>query len=197
MRPLREVRAVHDADTITVYQAYSHAIADAVLAAGGSFLSARDFNPHRMTWIKPSFHWMMYRCGHTISKDDRQRRVLAIRMRREGFCALLRSAVVLDSRSNAPPAAVRVQWDPERDPWIRRCAWRSIQVGVGRDVVRRWAEEWVVEVRDVTPLAVRLAEALRTVAPGDYEGLARAVPDLPVETPVELPDDVRALLGME
>jgi hypothetical protein len=60
MTPARQVRARYDDDTITVYQAYGHAIADAALAAG-TFTS--PFSRTRMTWIKPSFLWMMYRCG--------------------------------------------------------------------------------------------------------------------------------------
>jgi len=37
-----------------------------------------------MTWIKPSFLWMMYRCGWGL-KDENQKRVLAIDIDRAGF----------------------------------------------------------------------------------------------------------------
>jgi hypothetical protein len=53
-----EIRADFDRDTIAIYQAYSPAIADAALAAQ-RFVSPFSF--HRMTWIKPSFHWLMHR----------------------------------------------------------------------------------------------------------------------------------------
>jgi hypothetical protein len=44
-----------------------------------------------MTWIKPSFLWMMYRAGSGF-KDEGQRRILAIDIGREGFeWALARS----------------------------------------------------------------------------------------------------------
>jgi ornithine cyclodeaminase/alanine dehydrogenase-like protein (mu-crystallin family) len=46
MTPARQVRARYDDDTITVYQAYGHAIADAALAAG-TFTS--PFSRTRMT----------------------------------------------------------------------------------------------------------------------------------------------------
>jgi hypothetical protein len=36
-----------------------------------------------MTWIKPSFLWMMYRCGWATKPG--QERVLAIQITREGF----------------------------------------------------------------------------------------------------------------
>ena len=37
-----------------------------------------------MTWIKPSFLWMMYRAGWGY-KDDNQRRILAIDLDRADF----------------------------------------------------------------------------------------------------------------
>jgi hypothetical protein len=55
----RQVRAVYTDTTITVYQAYSAEIAAPALRAG-RFV---PFKRERMTWIKPSFLWMMYRCG--------------------------------------------------------------------------------------------------------------------------------------
>jgi hypothetical protein len=56
--PYRQIRALYDISTITVYQAYSTLIADA--AVNSQRLSASpDFKFSRMTWIKPSWNWMM------------------------------------------------------------------------------------------------------------------------------------------
>ncbi|WP_199484837.1 DUF4291 family protein [Actinomadura craniellae] len=54
----REIRADHDRDTIVVYQAYGPAIARPALAAQ-RFVP--PFSTGRMTWIKPSFRWLMHR----------------------------------------------------------------------------------------------------------------------------------------
>jgi len=54
----RQVRAVFTDDTITVYQAYSRSIAVPAVAAG-RFVP--PFSRDRMTWIKPSFLWMVDR----------------------------------------------------------------------------------------------------------------------------------------
>ena len=62
----RQVRALHDDETLVVYQAYSPSIAEPALAAG-TFVS--PFKRERMTWIKPSFLWMMYRCGWATKWD--------------------------------------------------------------------------------------------------------------------------------
>jgi hypothetical protein len=65
--------ALHDDETLVVYQAYSPAIAEPALAEG-TFVE--PFRRERMTWIKPSFLWMMYRSGWATKPG--QERVLAI-----------------------------------------------------------------------------------------------------------------------
>jgi hypothetical protein len=57
--PYRQIRAKYDDETITVYQAYSAAIA--IPAVKEQKLSASpEFKRGRMTWVKPSWCWMMY-----------------------------------------------------------------------------------------------------------------------------------------
>lgn len=57
--PYRQIRASYDDETITVYQAYSSSIA--IPAVKEQRLNASpDFLLGRMTWIKPSWCWMMY-----------------------------------------------------------------------------------------------------------------------------------------
>lgn len=71
----KQLRAFYNNDFIRVYQAYSDTIADSALAHG-TFVSP-PFSMTRMTWIKPSFLWMMYRSGWG-KKDPNQHRILAI-----------------------------------------------------------------------------------------------------------------------
>lgn len=58
----KNIYAVFDDKTIRVYQAYNNEIADEALKLG-KFGS--KFSLTRMTWIKPSFLWMMY-CLNSI-----------------------------------------------------------------------------------------------------------------------------------
>jgi hypothetical protein len=88
--PLHQIRAVHDANTIRVYQAYSDPIADAALAHG-TFVSP-PFRMDRMTWVKPSFLWMRYRAGWG-RKDEGQRRIPAIDITHEGLAWALAQRV--------------------------------------------------------------------------------------------------------
>lgn len=177
--PQRQIRAVFDASTIRVYQAYNHAIADAALAAG-RFVSP-PFKIERMTWIKPSFLWMAYRAGWGF-KDEGQARILAIDITHEGFAW----ALVNSCSSHADPGMshaeyealkrekpVRVQWDPERDLLHRPLPHRAIQIGLSGDAVRRYVREWTVAITDVTPLAHRIAEL---VAAKNWPSAERLLP---------------------
>ena len=80
MAAAREIRADFDRETIALYQAYPPAIADAALAAG-RFVPPYSF--HRMTWIKPSFLWLMHR-SHWGQKRG-QERILCARVSRAGW----------------------------------------------------------------------------------------------------------------
>ncbi|MEU5691651.1 DUF4291 domain-containing protein [Actinosynnema sp. NPDC020468] len=166
----RTIRADYDDRHITVYQAYNAAIADAALRAG---TLVPPFRAGRMTWIKPSFLWMMYRCGWGRKPD--QERVLAVRMTREGFDAAVRAAVPSSVVGGKPE--VRVQWDPERDLHLRPLAHRAIQVGLAGSMSARYTGEWITGVTDVTPLAHEVHGLVRS---GDLVG---ATALLPVERP--------------
>ncbi|MFD5200175.1 DUF4291 family protein [Streptomyces sp. NPDC058375] len=126
--PRYEIRALHTATTVTVYQAYRPAIG---LPAARDGRFPAEWKRDRMTWIKPSFLWMMYR-------------------------------------------------DPERDLDLNPLPYRSLQLGLSGEASRRYADEWTVSVRDVTPLAREVHAAVRA---GERE---RAAALLPVETPLDL-----------
>lgn len=158
-RPQHQIRAVYDEHTIRVYQAYSDRIADAALAKG-TFASP-PFKMDRMTWIKPSFLWMMYRAGWSY-KDDGQRRILAVDITREGFeWALAQSCPSHpapgmseeDWTRRKAACPVRVQWDPERDLHLQPLPYRSVQIGIGGEAVPRYVDDWIVRIADITGAA--------------------------------------------
>ncbi|MEU3772241.1 DUF4291 domain-containing protein [Streptomyces sp. NPDC032472] len=158
MAPLYEIRAAYDGQTITVYQAYAPAIAEPALAAG-RFVPPFSF--HRMTWIKPSFLWLMHRSNW--ARKAGQERILAVRITREGWEEALAQGVLTTSDPAAvAAAAVHVQWDPERS--LRGAALNhySIQVGIGRGLIRTFAEDWVVELTDLTARARRIGELVQS-----------------------------------
>jgi hypothetical protein len=97
--PYRQIRAHYDDETITVYQAYNRAIAAAAVKDQKLHASPL-FKPTRMTWIKPSWAWMLYRAGYSY-KDPGQERILALRMRHVDFLGLLQRAVLTSGHGGA------------------------------------------------------------------------------------------------
>lgn len=179
MIPERQIRAVYDDRTIRVYQAYNQEIAGKALTAG-TFVSP-PFSLTRMTWIKPSFLWMMYRAGWG-HKDPGQARILAIDISHEGFAW----ALAHGCGSHAPEgmskaeweelkarSPVRIQWDPERNLRHHPLAHRAIQIGLSGEAARRYMSEWIERITDVTEEAQAI-EAL--VKAGRDDEATRALP---------------------
>ncbi|MEV6600532.1 DUF4291 domain-containing protein [Actinoplanes sp. NPDC051346] len=161
--PRRQIRAVYDEHTITVYQAYPEEIAGPAVHAG-RFVD--PFKRERMTWIKPSFLWMMYRCGWATKPG--QERVLAVQITRAGFDWALTQACPShhDPSSGESPeewsrrlrrSDIRVQWDPERSLHLEVLPYRSLQLGIGGDAVGRYVDDWTVSITDVTALVREIA----------------------------------------
>ena len=159
MIPYKQIRAVYDERTVRVYQAFNHDIADTALA-NGRFVSP-PFKLNRMTWIKPSFLWMMYRAGFGF-KDEGQSRILAIDITHHGFHWALQhscgshipegmSAVDWERKKGSTP--VRIQWDPERDLGHTALDYRSIQIGLSGEAVSHYVSNWIVRIDDITPTA--------------------------------------------
>lgn len=193
--PLRQIRATHTETTIRVYQAYSPEIAGPALKAG-RFVA--PFKRDRMTWIKPSFLWMAYRCGWGAKPG--QERVLAIDITQDGFAwALAHSALShFDAAVHTDEKAwkvqmrsspVRVQWDPERSLHLGPLGHRSIQIGLSSVAVEKYVDEWTDDITDVTDL-MRAVHA--HVVAGNLDE-ARAL--LPAERPYPLSADLTRVSG--
>jgi hypothetical protein len=85
----REIRADFDQHTTVVYQAYRKEIA--VPAVEHNHIMP-PFSLNRMTWIKPSFLWMMER-GNWGLKPGKEH-ILAVRITRQGWKDALTHAVL-------------------------------------------------------------------------------------------------------
>jgi hypothetical protein len=191
----RHILAQFDDDSIYVYQAYRPSIARFAVEHqrfGG------DFSFSRMSWIKPNFLWMMYRAGWT-SKEG-QEHILAVRLRRSFFDELLRLVVpsTFDPARFASREAwqaavassdVRLQWDPDHDPSGKPVQRRAVQLGLRGDALRRYGEQELISVDDITAFVVQQREHL-----GD--GLRQLITP---EERVYVPDDRRSIdsVGIE
>ncbi|MFL1376882.1 DUF4291 domain-containing protein [Nocardiopsis protaetiae] len=178
--PRHQIRARYTDTTVTVHQTYSPRLG-LPAAREGRFPAA--WKRGRMTWIKPSFLWMMYRCGWGLKQD--QETVLAVEITREGFEWALRHACLSHYTSDVhtdrdawkrelAAAPARVQWDPERDLHLRPLEHRSLQLGLAGEASTRYADEWIVSITDATPTARAVHDLVRG---GDLEGAAALLPD--------------------
>ena len=166
------IRASYSDHAVRVYQAYRPEIALPALKAG-RFVP--PFSMSRMTWIKPSFNWMMYRSGYA-SKPG-QEFVLGVDITREGFEWALRHAAISsyqpgfhaspeDWEREVEAKPVRVQWDPERDWRLQPIEGiRAIQIGLSGEAVERYVNQWVMHIEDVTPVARMVAAAVESGIP--------------------------------
>jgi hypothetical protein len=188
----RHILAQFDANSIYVYQAYRPSIAQYAVAHqrfGG------DFSYPRMSWIKPNFLWMMYRSSWA-SKEG-QEHILAIRLKRSFFDELLRLVVPSSftpgrfaTRKEWQAAAalsdVRLQWDPDHDPVGRPLERRAVQLGLRGPTLRRYGEQELLSIEDITPFVAEQREHLRDSCdklampdervyyPDDHEAIAAA-----------------------
>lgn len=195
MSHLREIRATFDRETITIYQAYNEAIALSAVEAQ-KFVPPFSFN--RMTWIKPSFLWLMERSGW--GRKPNQEYILAIKIKRSFWEEALSNAVLTHPEKTLyqedalweklfSEAKIYVQWDPERNLQGTKLPYRSIQVGVSRF----WAEKYneaIVSIENLTPLVHKIDQLRKE---GKTENAKRL---LPTEKIYPLPQEIGEKIGI-
>ena len=151
-----EIRALYTKETVRVYQAYNKQIAEEAVRLNHF---GESFNLNRMTWIKPSFLWMMYRSGW--GEKENQEHILAIDITREGFEEALHKAVLssYDARAGISKedwqmqiktSDVRVQWDPEKDVNGNNLPYRSLQLGLRGKALQEYVNSWIVNISDIS-----------------------------------------------
>ena len=164
----KKIRAIYDSDSVIVYQAFNKIIAESAIL-NQTFISP-PFKIERMTWIKPSFLWMMYRSGWATKEN--QEHILAIRIKRSGFEWALKNSCLSnfnetvhisqqswkEEMKNAP---VRIQWDPERDIFLQPLSHRSIQIGLTGIAVEKYIKEWIINIEDITEQCKQIHELIR------------------------------------
>ena len=182
-KPEKQIRAFYTKDFIRVYQAYSNDIADTALKHG-TFVSP-PFNMTRMTWIKPSFLWMMYRSGWGM-KDSGQKRILAIDLTHEGFSEIIEQGI-LNNHENMKinnnieewkfkikKSDVVIQWDPERDILLNKLNFRTIQIGLRNMAVQKYCTEWIINITDITEFSQKIKSLIDS---DETESAKKLLPD--------------------
>lgn len=157
-------RADWDEEGVWVYQAFNNEIADWAIA-NQTFAGCPVFKPLRMTWIKPSFAWVLYRSGY--GRKGNQERILRIKIGHEAIGELLAKCACGHGHGGA---LGMVQWDPERDIMTtetgkeprKMLRARAIQIGLSRDLSQLYVGS-ILEVQDVTALARRVGQVHKEI----------------------------------
>ncbi|WP_299453973.1 DUF4291 family protein [uncultured Microscilla sp.] len=156
----KQIYAAYDDEGLFVYQAFKPKVV-ATAAAKGTF--GTGFNTNRLTWIKPSFAWVLQRTKYATK--HRMNSIARIKLSHEGWLHLLQQAVPTqydaqrytneeDWQQALDKAVVIHQWDPERDLLGKKLDRAAIQVGVrSEELSLRYVNEWILDIEDVTELA--------------------------------------------
>lgn len=190
----KRILAQFDEYSIRIYQAYNNEIADEALSLG-TFGS--HFKIDRMTWIKPSYLWMMYRSGWATKEG--QERILAIDIKRTGFDTILENVVLStfkkeiygqykNWKTQLENSQVRCQWDPDRDIFGTPLAGRAIQLGLKGNMVQNYVTDWIVKISNITDKTVEIRKSIKT---GTFEKNM-----LPIEHEYPLCERLKTILGI-
>ena len=144
-------------DNIILYQAFNSQITQ--YAVGNQKFGGPNYSFNRMSWIKPGFLWMMHRAGWA-SKENQQY-ILAITLPIVHFKKILAQATITsfnnklfaaqkEWKAELEKADVRLQWDPDHDPFGTKEKRKAIQIGMKGEVLKKFCTEWPIKIEDIT-----------------------------------------------
>lgn len=184
-------------DEIVVYQAYNNSIAD--FALHNQYLGGTAFSYNRMSWIKPNFLWMMYRCGW--AEKENQERILAFWISKSDFEKILSEAVYSSYnpsiyethdhwKNELNNKEVRLQWDPDHNPFGNKLERRAIQLGLKGKVLETFGKEQIKLIEDITDFVKQQKQHL------DNNHLDKLI--VPIETVFKTTDrELNKKIGIE
>lgn len=144
-------------EQIVVYQAYNPQIAN--YAVANQVLGGSAYSYNRMSWIKPNFLWMMYRCGW--GEKENQERILALWINKSVLEDILDHAVFSSYDAKYYPdhdtwknelatKEVRLQWDPDHDHHGDKLSRRAIQLGLKGKLLEQFGKQQLNKIEDIT-----------------------------------------------
>jgi hypothetical protein len=96
------------------------------------------------------------------AKHENQENVLAIKMKKKGFDEILEYAVMSTFykeiygnskvwQDKLADSDIHVQWEPYHDLFGNKTDRRAAKIGIKGEVQRRFNEEWIIEIKNITP----------------------------------------------
>jgi len=177
----RHINAALQEDNIAVYQAYKKSIAE--FAVREQQFGGPDFSLSRMSWIKTSYLWMMFRSGW--GQKEGQDSILQIWIPVSFFDKILGDCVISSFSTEyyanqerwkeaLASSESRMQWDPDHDPFGQPLPRKTIQLGLKGSLLNEFASKSIVKIIDVSTF-VREQDRLKSAK--DLSGL-----QIPYET---------------
>jgi hypothetical protein len=165
----KQIIGRREGENIIVYQAFNPNIAE--YAVKHQQFGGDHYSFNRMSWIKPGFLWMMYRAGW--ASKEHQQQILAITLPLEHFKAILREATISSYdaalfatqqlwKKELEQTEVRLQWDPDHDPFGNKQERKAIQLGMKGNILKKFCTEWIVKLEDITPFVKEQYELVMT-----------------------------------
>ncbi|MEM9547406.1 MAG: DUF4291 domain-containing protein [Bacteroidota bacterium] len=153
----RHILGQQTEEQILVYQAFNPAIAD--FAIEHQYFGGNAYSYSRMSWIKPNFLWMMYRCGW--AEKTNQERVLGIWIQKTDFDRILSQSTFSSFKPDIyedydtwketlETHPVRLQWDPDHDIYGLKQNRKAIQLGIKSDLLKVFGKDMICNIIDVT-----------------------------------------------
>ncbi len=154
---------------IVVYQAFNFNIAE--YAIKNQKFGGEHYSFSRMSWIKPGFLWMMYRAGWAAK--EHQQKILAISLPLEYFNIILNEATISsftndiyatreEWKKELEKTEVRLQWDPDHDPYGNKQERKAIQLGLKGNILKQFCTEWITKIEDITDFVKTEYEKVKT-----------------------------------
>lgn len=189
----RKIYANYDEEGVFVYQAFKPAIVKTAVELG---TFGKGFGLERITWIKPSFAWILRRSEYATK--HRMESIAKIKISHVSWLEILSQSICThfeewkgitedEWQFALKRSDVIHQWDPERGLNGIRLARQAIQVGIRGEVIKKYVKQYILSVEDVTPLAREIGDSVK--AKKEYQ------PIVPEERPYPLPEELYYKLG--
>ncbi|CAI7610962.1 unnamed protein product [Penicillium glandicola] len=149
----RKIKAIYDANAITVYLLCTPKEADRAIRDN----SFTHLSNQKQVWIQPSFIWSTVRSGF-----GQKMKVMRLDIAKEGFLWALEHSCLATFQSNPvhptkkdweeqrKKALFTAQWDADLDLDGRALQYDCLRLGFTGEMFVRYAQDWVVNIQDMS-----------------------------------------------
>ncbi len=190
---MKRIFAYFDDEGVYVYQAFKPNIVKNAVEIG---TFGKGFGLDRITWIKPSFGWILHRSSYATK--HRMEAIAKIKLSHKAWLEILSQSVSsqFDSsryknetnwKADFEKSDVIHQWDPDRSLNGMKLDRRAIQIGLRNEAIKKYVYEWIIGVEDVTDLAKEISNIIKS-----SKDVSNLLPDIS-EYPIS--DDLKNIVG--